>query len=113
MKHLSMVAPVPEAHLSFIEAIEVLPVRAPASSRASLKMMILASWPPSSITEPTSGCSSSTARVTELTSWTNFEPRGAARGPEPEPVMKVRIWPGLRLGKWLPMATSISSTFSA
>ena len=29
MKHLSMVAPVPEAHLSFIEAIEVLPVSSP------------------------------------------------------------------------------------
>ena len=113
MKHLSMVAPVPEAHLSFIEAMEVLPVSSPASSRASLKMMILASWPPSSITEPTSGCSCSTARVTAFTSCTNFEPSGATSGPEPEPVMKVRMLPGARLGKWLPMATSISSTFSA
>ena len=43
MKHLSMVAPVPDAHLSFIDAIAVLPVSSPCSSRASLKMMILAS----------------------------------------------------------------------
>ena len=44
--HLSMVAPVPDAHLSFIEVMAVL---SPVSS-FSLKMMILASWPPSSIT---------------------------------------------------------------
>ena len=45
---LSMTAPVPPAHLSFIEGIFFLrPVLG-----SSLKMMILASWPPSSITEP-------------------------------------------------------------
>ena len=64
MTHLSMVAPVPEAHLSFIE---VMAVFCPVSS-FFLKMMIFASWPPSSQTEPTSGCSVSTASVTALTS---------------------------------------------
>ena len=62
--HLSIVAPVPDAHLSFIDAIAVLsPV-----SLFSLKMMIFASWPPSSTTDPASGCSVSTAKVTEFTS---------------------------------------------
>ncbi len=62
--HLSMVAPVPEAHLSFIEAIAVLsPV-----CLFSLKMMIFASWPPSSMTDPASGCNISTAKVTAFTS---------------------------------------------
>jgi hypothetical protein len=112
-KHLSIVAPVPEAHLSFMDAMLVLPVSSPASSRASLKMMILASWPPSSMTLPTSGCSRSTARVTEFTSWTNFEPSGAASGPLPDPVMKVRMRSGVSRGNWLPMATSICSTNSA
>ncbi len=51
MTHLSMVAPVPDAHLSFIEVMAVLP---PVSS-FFLKMMIFASWPPSSHTDPTSG----------------------------------------------------------
>ena len=41
-----MVAPVPDAHLSFIEAMAVL---SPVSS-FFLKMMIFASCPPSSIT---------------------------------------------------------------
>ena len=45
---LSMTAPVPPAHLSFIDGIFFLrPV-----SGSFLKMMILASCPPSSITEP-------------------------------------------------------------
>ena len=48
-------------------------VLSPVSS-FSLKMMILASWPPSSITLPTSGCRFSTASVTALTSCTNFAP---------------------------------------
>ena len=48
---LSMTAPVPPAHLSFIDGIFFLrPV-----SGSFLKMMILASCPPSSITEPHSG----------------------------------------------------------
>ena len=48
---LSITAPVPPAHLSFIDGILVfLPV-----SGSSLKMMIFASWPPSSTTEPASG----------------------------------------------------------
>jgi hypothetical protein len=34
------------------------------------------------------GCSSSTAMVTALTSWTNLAPSGSAMGPAPEPVMK-------------------------
>ena len=76
MTHLSMVAPVPDAHLSFIEVMAVL---SPVSS-FFLKMMILASCPPSSTTEPTSGCSFSTASVTALTSCTNFAPMcGAER----------------------------------
>jgi hypothetical protein len=48
---LSMTAPVPPAHLSFMEgSFFFLPV-----SGSSLKMMILASWPPSSMTEPQAG----------------------------------------------------------
>ncbi len=48
---LSMTAPVPPAHLSFIDGIFFfLPV-----SGSSLKMMILASWPPSSMTDPHAG----------------------------------------------------------
>ena len=73
IRHLSIVAPVPDAHLSFIEAIARL---SPVCS-FSLKMMIFASWPPSSITVPTSGCSCSTAIVTALTSCTNFAPSGS------------------------------------
>ena len=61
--HLSIVAPVPEAHLSFIEARAVL-----LPSASSLNMMILASWPPSSITLSTSGWRCSTAIVTAFTS---------------------------------------------
>ena len=111
-KHLSIVAPVPDAHLSFIEAMAVLP---PVSS-FFLKMMIFASWPPSSMTEPTSGCRFSTASVTALTSWTNFAPIGAASGPAPEPVMKVRIadlpLPRGTLGNAASMRSRNSSTFS-
>ena len=88
IRHLSIVAPVPDAHLSFIDAI----ARLVARLSVSLNMMILASWPPSSITLPTSGCSCSTAIVTALTSCTNFAPSGAASGPAPEPVMKMRMW---------------------
>jgi hypothetical protein len=48
---LSMTAPVPPAHLSFIDGIFFfLPV-----SSSVLKMMIFASWPPSSMTEPAAG----------------------------------------------------------
>ncbi len=80
--HLSIVAPVPEAHLSFIELIACF---SPVLSLGT-KMMIFASCPPSSTTEPTSGWSSSTASVTAFTSWTKLAPMGAARGPAPEPV---------------------------
>ena len=81
-----MVAPVPDAHLSFIEARAVLsPVFA-----SSLNMMIFASCPPSSMTEPTSGCRCSTASVTAFTSWTNLPPVDGASGAEPEPVRKMR-----------------------
>src|SRR3954466_3347744 len=51
MTHLSMVAPVPDAHLSFIE---VMAVFCPVSS-FFLKMMILASCPPSAHTLPAAG----------------------------------------------------------
>ena len=84
--HLSIVAPVPDAHLSFIDVCAVLsPV-----SWFCLNMMILASWPPSSITLPTSGWSFSTAIVTAFTSWTNFAPICGAIGLPPEPVMNTR-----------------------
>ena len=65
-----MTAPVPPAHLSFIEGIFFL---RPVSS-SSLKTMIFASCPPSSMTEYTSGCSFSTASETAVTSCTNFAP---------------------------------------
>ena len=84
--HLSMVAPVPDAHLSFMEVPAVFwPV-----FLSSLNMMILASWPPSSITLSTSGCLCSTASVTAFTSCTNLAPVGATSGPEPEPVRNMR-----------------------
>src|SRR5690606_30661793 len=84
--HLSMVAPVPEAHLSFIEVDAVFcPVLA-----SSLNMMILASCPPSSMTLSTSGCRCSTASVTEFTSCTNLAPVGGQMGPEPDPVANIR-----------------------
>ena len=53
-------------------------------------MMILASWPPSSITEPHSGYSFSTASETAFTSCTNFAPRYFAMPLPPEPVMNMR-----------------------
>ena len=76
---LSMTAPVPPAHLSFIEGIFFLrPV-----SGSGLNTMIFASWPPSSITELTSGCCFSTASETALTSWTNFAPMNRPTLPRP------------------------------
>ena len=70
-----MTAPVPPAHLSFIDGIFFL---RPVFS-SSLKTMIFASCPPSSITEFTSGCSFSTASETAVTSCTNFAPTRLAR----------------------------------
>src|ERR1019366_181865 len=88
---LSMTAPVPPAHLSFMEGIFFLrPV-----SGSFLKMMILASWPPNSITEPHSGYSFSTASETAFTSWTNFAPRYFDMPLPPEPVMRMRDWSAL------------------
>ena len=70
-----MTAPVPPAHLSFIDGIFFLrPV-----CGSSLKTMIFASWPPSSMTECTSGWSVSTASDTAVTSCTNFAPMSGAR----------------------------------
>ena len=106
--HLSMVAPVPEAHLSFIEGEAVL---SPVFS-SFLKMMILASWPPSSMTLPTSGWRFSTARVTALTSWTNLAPRPAHSGAAPEPVMKTRHDARGEAGNAASMASISSTTFS-
>ena len=83
---LSITAPVPPAHLSFIDGIFFLrPV-----SGSVLKMMILASCPPSSITDPHSGYSFSTASETAFTSCTNFAPRYLAMPLPPEPVMNMR-----------------------
>ena len=109
IKHLSMVAPVPDAHLSFIEAMAVL---SPVFS-FFLKMMIFASWPPSSMTEPTSGCSVSTARVTAFTSWTNLAPmcgaeRRRARAGDEDADLLVRRCSG----KAAAIASRSSSTFS-
>jgi len=107
--HLSIVAPVPEAHLSFIEAMAVLsPV-----FWFSLKTMILASWPPSSTTEPASGCNVSTAKVTEFTSCTNFAPSGPSSGFAPEPVMNTRTSFDPRSARMASMRTMKSSTHSA
>jgi hypothetical protein len=72
--------------LSFIDGIFFLrPV-----SGSSLKTMILASWPPSSMTELTSGCIFSTASETAVTSCTNFAPISGAMLLPPEPVMNTR-----------------------
>ena len=105
--HLLMVAPVPDAHLSFIEAEAVF---SPFSS--ALKIIIFASWPPSSITEPTSGWSFSTARVTELTSCTNLAPSGVQSGVAPLPVINTRHCAFGELGKAASISRSISATFS-
>jgi hypothetical protein len=110
-KHLSIVAPVPEAHLSFMDAVAVLlPV-----FRSSLNMMIFASCPPSSTTLSTSGCRCSTARVTAFTSCTNLPPVGFASGPDPEPVKNMRHVSGApkgRSGNAAAIAWSSSITFS-
>jgi hypothetical protein len=83
IRHLSIVAPVPDAHLSFMEVTAVFSGR-PSSPFDSRKMMIFASCPPSSITLPTSGWRRSTASVTALTSCTNRAPSGLAeRAPSP------------------------------
>src|ERR1035438_6935547 len=83
---LSITAPVPPAHLSFIDGIFFLrPV-----SGSVLKMMILASCPPNSITDPHSGYSFSTASETALTSCTNLAPRCLPSPLPPEPVMNMR-----------------------
>jgi hypothetical protein len=75
-------------------------------------MMILASCPPSSITEPTSGWSFSTAMVTALTSCTNLAPTWGAIGPPPEPVMNNRKSESFTCGKASLMSVSISRVFS-
>ncbi len=109
-KHLSMVAPVPDAHLSFMDAVAVFPP--PFSS--FLNMMIFASCPPSSMTEPTSGCRCSTDSVTAFTSWTNFPPVGAQMGAEPEPVRNIRHWPAATdtSGNAARIVSSIDITYS-
>src|SRR5262245_45506018 len=95
------------AHLSFIEGIFFfLPV-----SGSSLKMMIFASWPPSSTTEPASGYSFSTASETALTSCTNFAPTRRAMPPPPEPVTKMRN-AEFGMGNSSSMRLRNSSTFS-
>ncbi len=105
--HLSIVAPVPDAHLSFIDAIAVLP-----PSSLALKTMIFASCPPSSMTLPTSGCRCSTASVTAFTSCTNFAPLGAAIGPAPEPVTNMRQPPAGTSGNSAVMRSRNSRTDS-
>ena len=102
-----MVAPVPLAHLSFIEAMAVFSPRS-----LFLKMMIFASWPPSSMTLPTSGCRCSTASDTALTSCTNLPPVGPHKGPEPEPVRNIRQSPVFIPGNAPAMVSSIESTYS-
>ena len=105
---LSMTAPVPPAHLSFIEGIFFLrPV-----SGSFLKMMILASWPPSSITDPHSGYSFSTASETALTSCTNFAPRNLPSPLPPEPVMNMREFSALNPSISVSKRLQNSRTFS-
>ena len=102
-----MVAPVPDAHLSFMEGTAVFSPFAP-----SVNMMILASWPPSSMTLLQSGCFFSTASVTALTSCTNFAPIPAQSGAAPEPVMNTRHLSRGDCGKCSSMRSRNSSTFS-
>ena len=106
--HLSMVAPVPDAHLSFMLGAAVL---SPVFS-SFLKMMIFASCPPSSITLPTSGWRFSTASVTALTSCTNLAPIPAQSGAAPDPVMKTRHLSRGERGKLASIVSISSSTFS-
>ena len=80
--------------MSFIEGIFFLrPV-----SGSSLKTMIFASWPPSSITDPAAGWTFSTARHTAFTSCTNFAPMRGDMFMPPLPVMKART-PSLARGR--------------
>ena len=104
----SIVAPVPEAHLSFIEQLAAL---SPVFS-LGLKMIIFASCPPSSTTEPTSGWSSSTAMVTALTSCTNLAPICGAIGPPPDPVMNTRISSWLTWGNAASISVNMERTNS-
>ena len=81
-------------------------------SGSSLKTMILASWPPSSITDPTSGYSCSTASETALTSWTNLAPMRGPMPPPPEPVMNTRKRLARHSGNSASIRCRNSSTFS-
>jgi hypothetical protein len=76
-------------------------------------MMIFASWPPSSITELTSGCSFSTASETALTSCTNLAPTQRPTFEPPEPVMNMRVLSAPRPGTSASICLSILSARSA
>ena len=105
---LSMTAPVPPAHLSFMLGNFLFrPV-----DGSGIQMMILASWPPSSMTLPASGWSVSTARETAFTSWTNRAPMKGARTFPPLPVMKARGG-SPRRGNRRSIASRNPSVFSA
>ena len=105
---LSITAPVPPAHLSFIDGLFFL--RPVASS--VVKTMIFASWPPSSTTLCTSGCSRSTARLTAFTSCTKRAPIRAPTAAPPEPVTNTRNAFVGSPGKRAMIALSISRHFS-
>ena len=75
--------------------------------------MILASWPPSSITELTSGWSFSTASETALTSCTNFAPTQRPTPEPPEPVMNIRALPARKSGSASSISLNILSARSA
>jgi hypothetical protein len=80
--HLSMVAPVPDAHLSFIDGRRLLAAFVgPDVEHDDLRVLTA-----ELDHEPTSGCSFSTASVTALTSCTNLAAdHGAQRGSRPSP----------------------------
>ena len=104
-----MVAPVPDAHLSFIDAIAVL---SPVFS-SSLNMMILASCPPSSMTLADVGVQvldGERDRVDFLDELAAG--RVAQSGAEPEPVRNMRQPSFGWFGNAARIVSSSSSTFS-
>ena len=83
---LSITVPVPPAHLSFMLSIFLFEFL----STEALNRMILASCPPSSMTDPAAGCKYSTASDTAFTSCMKRAFKWLVSAPPPLPVITSR-----------------------
>ena len=89
-----MKAPVPPAQLPFMRISAT--VRAPVLGSV-WKKIILASWPPSSMAQPTFSYRRFRAAALAATSWAKGIPRPSAMGLAPDPVrQKRKVSPGKR-----------------